>query len=426
MRIDSRYFTTPCSCGKTHHLQTQLCVIESGALSRLDQAMAELHLSGRRCVVYDENTYCVISPALRPQAAQEILLPGSGLHADEYSTADFLEKLDPQTEILIAVGGGPLHDIVRFSAKKRGIPFVSVPTAASCDGFSADVAAMTWGGIKKTMSCQAPVLVVADTDILRAAPKHLLLSGIGDVLGKYIALAEWRMAHALTGEAFCQTIHDCMKDAVDRIWQNCAAAAEGDGDALESVTAGLMLSGIAMQLFGNSRPASGAEHHISHLIEIEPAGLPAKNLASHGEKVGVGTILASREYHRLAQIEDISPLLMPYEPIDQEKLRSFVGEFLYPSVRDENENDALAAVTPEAVSAAWPAMREIIASIPEPDAIEVRLAAIGAKHSLADIGLDPALEPLLLDACPIARNRLTLMRLRRMIRYESVFKKTEI
>lgn len=420
MRIESALFAGPCSCGREHSLETLLCVIEPGAIARLEQSLSEIHISGKRCAVYDENTYQAIAPAMHPRADQEILLPGRGLHADEYSTAAFLNQLEEDIDVLFAIGGGPLHDIVRFCAKKRGISFVSIPTAASCDGFSAEVAAMTWGGIKKTMSCQAPVLVVADTDILKAAPKHLLLSGIGDVLGKFIALAEWRMAHVLTGEAFCPVIHDRMKDAVDRIWNNCIPAVNGDDAALADVTAGLMLSGIAMQLFGNSRPASGAEHHISHLIEMEPEGLPAKNLASHGEKVGVGTILASREYHRLAQIEDIGPYLLPYEPLDPEKLRAFMGERLYPSVREEHENDALAPVTPEAIAAAWPEMRRIIASIPQPEELEERLAAIGAKHSLADIGIDPALEPLLLDTCPLGRNRLTLMRLRRMIRHGSL------
>ena len=417
MRIDSREYGGPCPCGREHPLATRLCVIEPGALTRFEDHMAELSLGGKRCAVYDRNTYHVIPEALHPRAEQEILLAGSGLHADEFSTAEFLRELRPDVEVIIAIGGGPLHDIVRFCSKKRGIPFVSVPTAASCDGFSAEVAAMTWGGIKKTMSCQAPVLVVADTDILRAAPGHLLLSGIGDVLGKYIALAEWRMAHALTGEAFCPVIHDRMKDAVDRIWQSCEAAVAGDADALANVTAGLMLSGIAMQLFGNSRPASGAEHHISHLIEMEPEGLPAKNLASHGEKVGVGTILASREYHRLAEIQDIEPYILDYTSIDQEDMRAFVGDFLYPSVREEHERDALAPVTREDILRAWPEMRSIIASIPRPEEIEAKLAAIGAKRSLADIGVDPALEPVLLDRCPLGRNRLTLMRLRRMLQH---------
>ncbi len=416
MRIDEQLFAAPCACGGEHPLQTKLCVIEPGALARLELCLSESHIAGKRCAVYDENTYRVIAPALHPRAEQELLLPGSGLHADEYSTADMLAKLEPDVEVILAIGGGPLHDIVRFCAKERGIPFVSIPTAASCDGFSAEVAAMTWGGIKKTMSCQAPVLVVADTDILAAAPQHLLLGGIGDVLGKYIALAEWRMAHALTGERFCPSIHDHMKNAVDRIWESCVPALTGDREALADVTAGLMLSGIAMQLFGNSRPASGAEHHISHLLEIDPEGLSLGCRASHGEKVGVGTLLASQEYHRLAEIGDIAPFVIPYEAMDREKLRAFVGERLWPSVMAENEKDCLAAVTPEDICRAWPAIRQIIADIPRPEAIYKKLEALGAKRSLTDLAVPEELRLLLLDACPIARNRLTLMRLRRMIK----------
>ena len=416
MIIDYRDFVSPCVCGAEHPLQTKRCVIEPGALARLEAALSESHISGKRCAVYDENTYRVIAPELHPRAEQELLLPGAGLHADEFSTADMLQKLEPDVDVILAIGGGPLHDIVRFCAKERKIPFVSIPTAASCDGFSAEVAAMTWGGIKKTMSCQAPVLVVADINILRAAPRHLLLSGIGDVLGKFIALAEWRMARELTGEAFCPAIYELMKTAADRIWANCLAALEGDSAALEDVTAGLMLSGIAMQMFGSSRPASGAEHHISHLLEIDPEALSLGCRASHGEKVGVGTLLASREYHRLARIENIDPYIKPYEPIDDAWLRRFCGERLYPSVRAENESDCLARVSPEDIRRAWPEMRKIIADIPAPEAIEARLRALGAKSSLEDLGLAPGLEALLLDTSPLARNRLTLMRLRRMLR----------
>ena len=416
MRIDSREYGGTCSCGREHPLATRLCVIEPGALTRLEDCMAELSLGGKRCAVYDRNTYNVIPAALHPRAEQEILLPGTGLHADEHSTAAFFEELQPDVEVIIAVGGGPLHDIVRFCSKKRGIPFVSVPTAASCDGFSAEVAAMTWEGIKKTMSCQAPDLVIADTDVICAAPRHLLLSGIGDVLGKFIALAEWKMANAVTGEFLCPRIWDMMHQAVTRIWDNCVKAVERDEEAVAWVVYGLLLSGIAMQMFGNSRPASGAEHHMSHLIEIEPAAFGVKNRASHGEKVGVGTILASEEYHRLAEIEDIAPLLRPYEPIDMDWLRSYFGETLYEAVAAENETDCLAAVTPEMIARAWPAMREAIAGIPAAGALRERMAAIGAKTSLEDIGVPEDKLPELLAVSPLARNRLTLMRMRRMMK----------
>ena len=416
MRIDSARFSGLCSCGKEHTAVTKLCVIEPGALARLEELLAEAGLSGKRCAVYDANTYAAIPAELHPAAEQEILLPPSGLHADEHTTADLSAKLEQDVELVLAIGGGPLHDIVRFCCKERGIPFVSIPTAASCDAFSAEVAAMTWEGVKKTVNCQAPELVVADVDIIRAAPAHLILSGIGDVLGKFIALAEWRMAHAITGEAFCQPIYDMMRDALLQVWDNCLAAREGEREAVAAVMQGLLLSGIAMQLFGSSRPASGAEHHISHLIDLRPDGLGPVRGASHGEQVGVGTILASREYHRIAALEDIADRICPFEAVDQTWLRTYFGEALYPATAAENENDALRPVSPLAILMAWPEIQEIVAEIPTAEELTERLTALGTKVSLTDIGVPEEKLEEILDAAPYCRNRLTLMRLRRMIR----------
>jgi len=416
MRIDTARFSGPCACGKEHTAATKLCVIEPGALSRLDELMAESGLSGKRCAVYDANTYAAIPAELHPAAEQEILLPPSGLHADEHTTADLSAKLESDVKVVLAIGGGPLHDIVRFCCKERGIPFVSVPTAASCDAFSAEVAAMTWEGVKKTVNCQAPELVVADVDIIRAAPPHLILSGIGDVLGKFIALAEWRIAHAITGEAFCQPIYDMMHDALLQVWDNCLAAREGEREAVAAVMQGLLLSGIAMQLFGSSRPASGAEHHISHLIDLRPEGLGPVKGASHGEQVGVGTILASREYHRIAAMEDIADRILPFEPVDQNWLRNYFGQELYPATAAENEKDAMRAASPLAILMAWPEIQEIVAEIPTAEELSGRLVQMGAKTTLTDIGVPEEKLSEILDAAPYCRNRLTLMRLRRMIR----------
>ena len=415
MRIDCTRFSGPCSCGKEHIPATRLCVVESGALARLEDYLAEAGLSGKRCAVYDGNTFAAIPEALRPAAEQVILLPSSGIHADEHFTAELSAQLEADVQVVIAVGGGPLHDIVRFCTKERGIPFVSVPTAASCDAFSAEVAAMTWEGVKKTVNCQAPVLVVADIDIIRNAPPHLILSGIGDVLGKFIALAEWKIAHAITGEAFCQPIYDMMHDALMEVWNNAPAARAGEPEAVAAVMNGLLLSGIAMQLFGSSRPASGAEHHISHLIDLRPEGLGPVKGASHGEQVAVGTILASREYHRLAALENIADLVIPFEPVDQDWLRSYFGESLYPATAAENASDALAAVSPLSLLLAWEEIQKIVAGIPVPEEIAEKLAALGAKTTLTDIGVPEEKLPEILTAAPYCRNRLTLMRLRRMI-----------
>ena len=415
MQIDAKQYGGACPCGARHEMATRLCLIEEGAMDRFEDCMAQVGAAGKRCAVYDAHTYEARN-LCRPAADQEIILDPDGLHANEVSTARVLELLEEGTEVLIAVGGGTVHDIVRYCARHRGLKFISVPTAASCDGFCSTVAAMTWEGYKNTMNCVAPELVVADLAVIKEAPQYLTTSGVGDIIGKFTALADWRMAHAVTGEKVCQRIYDIMQDATDCVWRNAAGALQGDVAAYEAVTSGLLMSGLAMQMMGSSRPASGGEHHISHLIETEPAGLHAHSDALHGEKVGVGTVLTSREYHRLARITDIAPYVLPYQPIDQEWLRAFFGEALYPVAKRENETECLAAVAPEDIVRAWPEIRSIIADIPPAEEIDALLVTLGAKHTLTDLGVAEDKEQQILDASPLIRNRLTLMRMRRMIR----------
>lgn len=396
-------------------MSTRLCVIESGALQRLDELLDAEGIGGKRCAVYGSNTWN--NPLfLHPKAGQEIILPSEGLHADEHSTSEVLRQLDADTELLLACGSGTIHDTVRYCAAQRGIPFIALPTAASVDGYCSAVAAMTWHGYKNTMNAVAPLMVVADLDVISHAPAYLTASGVGDILGKFIALADWRIAHELTGEAVCPVIYDIMREAVDRVWSSCLNTLRGDTGAFESVMYGLLMSGLAMQMMGNSRPASGAEHHISHLIEMRPDGLgEMKSPALHGEKVGVGTLIAARVYHRMAETENVTELVKDYRPLDDGWLRSFYGEKLYPTAAEENRNDCLAAVTKEAIVKAWPKIREIIAEIPAEEEIDEIFEKLGAKRSLTDLEVPEELLPVLIRHSPSVRNRLTLMRVRRML-----------
>lgn len=238
---------------------------------------------------------------------------------------------------------------------------------------------------------------------------------MGDVLGKYTALADWKIAHALTGEFLCPEIEALTRKAVEEVYTSCRQIASGSPAAFERLTYGLLLSGLAMQMMGNSRPASGAEHHISHIIEMEPETLGVHSSALHGEKVGVGTALASGVYHKLAETADITPLVKEYPPITDALIRESYGDRLFDSIAQENQTDCMAAVTPRLLAEQWPAIREIIAQIPTRDELEALYREIGAKTTLEDIQVDPALLPKLLAYSPLVRNRMTLMRIRRMI-----------
>ena len=109
----------------------------------------------------------------------------------------------------------------RYLAYQYKIPFISVPTAASVDGFVSNVAAMTWKGLKKTVPAVAPLAVFADTDIFAHAPRRLTASGVSDLLGKYICLADWKIASLLTGEYICSEIIEMERKSPENSLQLC-------------------------------------------------------------------------------------------------------------------------------------------------------------------------------------------------------------
>ncbi len=414
MILDSTVYSGPCSCGREHRMVTRAAIIEPGCLNRLEEILAEYGIGGKRCALYGANAYAATA-GRHPRAEQEIVLDPAGLHADEKSTAVVLERLEPDVEVILAVGSGTIHDIARFCAHERKIRFVALPTAASVDGFCSTVAAMTWYGFKKTLPAVAPEIVVADIDVIKKVPMELIRSGVGDIMAKYVALAEWKIAHLVTGEYLCPRIMEIVRQAADTVMESIPGILEGQDAAYESVTYALVMSGIAMQMMGNSRPASGAEHHISHLIEMGPAGLEVRFPAMHGEKTGVGSVLAAREYERLAAIEDIGPYLKDYAPVSEAEYRAFFGEKLAEAIIRENRDDCLAAVSKQKLAEVWPEIREILAGIPKAETLYGLLEQIGAKRELEDVGVSSQALPVILKYSPLVRNRLTLMRMRRMI-----------
>ena len=392
-------------------MTTEACIVEASCLSRADEYIKSYGLRGYSVAIYDENTYRVTSGA-HPNADKEIILRPEGLHADNRGVALAMEQLPDNCDYLIAVGSGTIHDITRYCAYTKGIPFVACPTAASVDGFCSSVAAMTWDGFKKTFTAVAPKIVIADLDIIAKAPVHLTRSGFGDMIGKFIALADWKIAHTLTGEYFCSAIHDMTLDATKAVMESAEEIKNGDTSAFEKLTYGLLMSGLAMQLLGNSRCASGAEHHISHFIEMQPKGLNAHSDALHGEKVGVGTLIACREYHR---IKSLSSTWKDYSLASDAYIKEMFGEQLEGSIIEENSKDCAMGVTADAIYANWDEICKIVEAIPTYEELIQKYEVIGAKKSLTDIDIPEDKLNILLECSPLVRNRLTLMRLRRAI-----------
>lgn len=412
MKIDATRFAGPCGCGKTHTLETQVFLVEPGATARLPQVADELKLPPGGVVVCDSNTRPYADQAAAVLAgrlhsgAPIVQLPAQGLHADEKAVALLNEQLPADAGWLLAVGSGTIHDATRYVANERKVGFVSYPTAATVDGFVSTVSAMTWYGFKKTLPGVAPLAVVADTNVFAAAPPRLTAAGVGDVLGKYTSLADWEISHIVTGEEYCEDIVALTRQAVDTVLENLAGIHAGEAGPMEQLMYALLLSGIGMQMWGNSRPASGAEHHLSHLWEMEV--LNEHIDALHGEKVGVGVNLLLPIYRHVGKLDALPPAL-PYEGLPLDDLWRF-GD-LRDDVIEENTPDLLEAVDPALAAERFPAVKAALAKLPQPQELEQAMRGAGCHTRMEEIGLDESLRADSLCFSPFVRRRMTLMRL---------------
>lgn len=260
----------------------------------------------------------VCDPNTRRVAGERVasLLVGAGLDVAEFCFADDEPKPDEHSigcllvayttdiDIIIGVGSGTINDLCTYVGAKVGCPSAIVGTAPSMDGYASLGSAMLLCGIKITPPTQCPVAIFCDIDILAAAPMHMIAAGVGDMLGKITSLADWRLSHIITGEPIPGDIFDLMQGALEKVLtaapgiagQNASQASRACSDeqwseAIEAITEGLILSGIAMTLYGDSRPASGTEHHLAHYWEMRMLA-EGREPALHGTKVGLATVMA--------------------------------------------------------------------------------------------------------------------------------------
>ena len=412
MIMNCEQYTGKCVCGRVHTLETRKVVVEEKALAHFEEYMQELGLTGRRTVVYDQITW-KLTEGQRIRADQNIVLDPNGLRAEDVQIEKMMEDLDAP-EVIVAVGAGTIMDFGRYPAYKLGIPFVAIPTLASSDGFTANICSAILNGQKKSTPMCAPVLVVADLNIIKGAPKRLIASGINDILAKYISLADWRMSTLVDGEYFCPMVADLaehalklMRDAADKY------AATGEADH-EAMTMAQMESGLTMQLLDHSRAASGAEHLMAHLVEMHPPRFE-KAEGIHGECVGVGTFACIKEYHRLAAL---TPKAKPFTPLTEEWVREKFGDRLAPGIMKENANDVLGTFDPQNIVDHWPEIRAMLDALPSVGEMEKLYADCGCKYLPEHIGIDPSLADEMLDISAAIRNRLTLVRMKRVLDFE--------
>ena len=223
----------------------------------------------------------------------------------EWKYIDRLEAVLRDTgAIPVAVGSGTVNDLTKLSSDRTGRRYMIVATAASMDGYVAFGASITKDGCKQTFPCAAPQAVVADVDIIATAPTAMTASGYADLFAKVPAGADWILADALGIEPIDPLAFGIVQDGLHDALADPAGARHGDPVAIEKLIEGLLLGGFAMQAYPkSSRPASGADHQFSHLLNMENFVMKNGQAPSHGFQVSIGTLVSLACYEQLLQAD---------------------------------------------------------------------------------------------------------------------------
>lgn len=312
---------------------------------------------------------------------------------------------------VLSVGSGSVNDPCRLAAARENKQLCIFGTAPSMDGFASYSSPIVDGAFKASYAAKSPEVIIGDTAILARAPKELKAAGFGDMMAKYVGLIDWEISHFLIGEPCCPRVEALTRSAADEIIAMADHVMDEDEATAGAIFASLLKTGIAMSFMKNSRPASGSEHIIAHLIEcvqLRDGIIPN----FHGEDIGVCTLETLREYRRLAEKETITA---QKESVDWQKVYEFYGS-MADDVRKLNEPDTITdQVEPARLEACWPKIREIIASVPDEATVRDAMKRAGCKLTVADIGKPQQLFDDCMFYSPFMRRRLTLLRLKGMI-----------
>lgn len=322
-----------CSCGKKHTVNIKNIIINNDCLPEISLLASE-YKSGKVFIVGDCNTYNICGKDVYKYLLKNgfdvycYTFDDLNLIPDEKALGRLLVEMNEATSLIIAVGSGTINDISRMLSFKSHIPYFIVCTAPSMDGYASTVSPLIINGFKTTYEAVSPSAIFVDTAIIKNAPAKMIQAGFGDIIGKYTALTDWILSRVLYGEYYCETSVKLMESAVKKCAENISGISQCDEQALEYIIEALILSGVAIGIVGNSRPASGAEHHLAHYWEMDALANHYKH-PLHGNAVGVASIVSASLYELMK--DKIPAACKPPKPEEITDMLKKVGTCSNPS-----------------------------------------------------------------------------------------------
>jgi glycerol-1-phosphate dehydrogenase [NAD(P)+] len=266
-------------------------IVGNGVLNRVTEVTQRLNLKGVALIISGTRSYDVAGKHVYELLEQAGMDP-YGLLVETITMKDIalieeqIKILKPQA--LFGVGGGTIIDATKVSSAKQNIPFVSIPTTVSHDGIASPLASIKGADKPYSIMAQAPLAIIADTDIISLAPWRSVISGCGDVMAKFTAVKDWKLAHTEKNEYYGEYAASLALMSAKLITENAALIQPGNVGGLRVLLEALISCGVAMSIAGSSRPCSGSEHLFSHALDMVSG-----THAMHGEQVGLGSILTA-------------------------------------------------------------------------------------------------------------------------------------
>lgn len=411
-----------CNCGREHYAPLKRVSIREGALEDLPRFAKELGF-GSLYLVSDPITYEIAG-----QRCMEILKT-AGVKAeirvlshtdfDEATVGELLVHLPKDCDLLVAVGTGAINDMTRFFSYRVRRPFFTVATAAPMDGFASSVAALNVEHLKTTFDAQTPTAILGDTDILKGAPYRMIAAGLGDLLGKLTCLCDWKLSRLINGEHYCERTVELVEQCVQDVLADADRAKDRDPEVLGDIMNGLVLTGVAMSLYGSSRPASGCEHHMSHYWEMMFEQRHERPVP-HGTQVSVGTVLVLKLAEALRRttvdFDAARKAARAYDPaVWQQEIEAAYG----PAAQGIIEMEAKARKNEtegrlrriDTMEAHWGEIDALLAALPSSRSIMALLRSLESPCLPAEIGVEGKLLKNTFLYCKDVRARYTILQL---------------
>ena len=413
-----------CICGK-EHIFTSKVIIEKGAINKLPLVIKEMSLKSA-FIIADKNTYSV--------AGKRVLdiLEKSGIETKNYVfTQDVIEpdessvglavmNFKPQCDVLIGVGSGVINDISKIVANVSGKKHIIIGTAPSMDGYASATSSMTMEGLKISLNSKCADVIIGDIDVLCNAPTKMMISGLGDMLAKYVSICEWRISNLINGEYYCEEIASLVRGSLKKCVDNADGLLKRDESAVKAVFEGLIICGAAMKFAGISRPASGIEHYLSHIWDMRGVefGTPVE---FHGIQCAVGTLIAVKLYEKIKNITPDKEKALKYaQNFDFNKwsneLRIFLGKGAESMIaleeKEQKYNLQSHKKRLDIIINKWDDIIKIIKEeLPEISKLEKLFDSVGLPKSMEEIGIDEKILPMTFKSAKDIRDKYVLPRL---------------